>query len=162
MKSQRGQLAIYSALAAGAVFLIMGIALKVQSQRLESCKEEHQKFVSQVEANGKLAEQRKKEKEAQDEKRIQDAVSQRDVALKRLRDNRSASRSLSDNSIASAGNPTVCVPATVYNTAMARFGKDLSGFLEATGRYAERGDEAQIDAQALIQAWPLKMTTTLR
>ena len=157
--TQRGQLLIYSWLAAAAVMMVMGISIKVQSSRLQSCKTEAAAFKANVEALGKLAEAEKLKKEAQDAKQIQDALTQRDVALRRLSSVNARRSPVSDNSAGAAAGSTVCIPTTAYNSAMGEFGKSLERFLAETGRYAQVGDEAQIDAVSLIQAWPLKMDT---
>jgi len=146
-------------LVVGIIAGVLAVGVVVQTKRVESCKAEAAAFVAQVEANGKAAEAAAKRKEAQDAKQIQGALSERDAALKRLRNNNTAARRLSDNAAGSAAGSTVCIPTPAYNAAMGEFGKSLGRFLGETRRYSEEGDAAQIDAVALIKAWPLKMDT---
>src|SRR5690349_17838603 len=106
--NQRGQFTLpvlgWVAIAAGVVFLGMGIALKVQSSRLESCKTEHAAFVAQVLALGETAKAEKAKKEAQDAKQIKDALTQRDTALAKLRESGSGGRKLPGSPAAPAGS----------------------------------------------------------
>ena len=156
MNRQRGQLLAYGALAAGAVILVMGIALKVQGSRLQSCKDEYAAFVANVKAQGELAKAQAIKKEAQDAKQIQDAVSQRDLALKRLRQSANTpSRNLPLVPAAAKGSDTICFGAKALNAAVERYRGDVR-------QLAESGDEAQLDAVTLIQAWPLKMAQEIK
>lgn len=69
MRRQRGfvlGIAAYAAIGASVALLGMGIALKVQSSRLASCKQEFAAFQAQVKANGEAAEKAARAKEAAD------------------------------------------------------------------------------------------------
>ena len=159
--NQRGQFTLplmgWVAVAVGVAFVGLSIALKVQSSRLESCKKEAAAFVAQVEANGKIAEAAAKLKEAQDAKQIKDALTQRDVALAKLRGHNSSGYRLPTAAIAAGSGSQVCFGADAYHAAMGAFGKSLERFVDDAHGFAEQGDAAQIDAVTLIQAWPLKM-----
>ena len=164
--NQRGQFTLpllgWVAVAAGVAFVGMSIALKVQSSRLESCKTEAAAFKAQVKAEGDLAIKQAKAKEAQDAKQIKDALTQRDIALAKLRSNSSRSRNLSASATAPAGSQSVCLGSTAYNAALERYRGRLKLSLDGIAGLATEGDAAQIDAAALIQAWPLKMATEIK
>lgn len=123
---------------------------------VKGCTDERVKsvaFKAQVEALGKEAEKRKVEKEAQDAKQIKDALSERDAALVKLRQ-RPSPRSLPSNTAPASASGYVCLPTATYNSAMGEFRKSLErGMADARGN-AEQGDAAQIDAEALLSAWP--------
>ena len=56
MRQERGFIQLtalaWGAIAAGAVIVALGIALKVQSSRLDTCKDEHALFVATTKALG--------------------------------------------------------------------------------------------------------------
>lgn len=91
----------WAAIAAGVVIAGLGIALKVQSARLESCQSEYATFKAEVKALGEAAIKAAKQREADDKKRketadAENAKIRRDMsgvydAYKRLRDQRAAS-----------------------------------------------------------------------
>lgn len=69
MRSERGfvlGIAAYGAIAAFVAFLGMGVAVKVQSSRLASCKQEFAAFQADVKAKGEAAEKAARAKEAAD------------------------------------------------------------------------------------------------
>ena len=151
MKSQRGQMMLYGALGVGAVMLVMVVTIKIYASRLQSCKTEHAEFVAKVELLGKQAEAAAKLKESQDAKQIKDALSDRDAALKRLHNNTNQNR-VPLVPPAPTGSSEICYEQSFLNTAVERFRTGVRSLVTV-------GDEAQIDAQALIKAWPLKMDT---
>ena len=114
-------------------------------------------FVDGVKEAGDKAEKKRKEKEAETAKNLNTAVTERDAALNRLRDNArkgAGSRGLPKAPTATAGSNQICIPTATYNTAFGEFGKELFRFVEAARGYAIEGDEAQIDAQTLLKGWP--------
>lgn len=155
MKHQRGFLTAYIALGVGAVILVMGLGWKLTASALDRERTAFATFKAQVEANGKIAEAKAKEKEVRDAKQIQVAVAQRDVALGRLRDATSAaSRRLSDSPAAPAGSQNVYLESAAYTAAFREFREQLERSMAEAIRLAAEGDAAQIDAQTLLNAWP--------
>ena len=145
MNLQRGQLLIYSALAAGAVILVMGIALKVQGSRLEAVRNEYEAFKAQVRANGELAEKAAKAKEAADKatkEKIDNETSQlRTTAAnlaRQLRDSRSASGYLPPASATSASPDAITFDRAKLERAIQQLDEGVSGLIA-------RGDQAVID-----------------
>jgi hypothetical protein len=84
----------YIMLGMGAVILILGMLLKVQSSRLETCKAEHKAFVSEVERLGKEAKEKVKLTEEANLRKKEKA----DVELKRLRADNAEFKRLRDGS----------------------------------------------------------------
>ena len=106
-------------------------------------------FVSETKALGEQAKAHKIEKEYQDAKQITDAVTSRNAALASLRTAQAnASRSrvpLAPQ--ATAGSSQICFDPPALSAAVERYRGRVRGLVET-------GDEANIDAKALIQAWP--------
>jgi hypothetical protein len=122
---------------------------------------EHAQFESYkqlIEARGKQAEAEKLLQEQKDAQRIASAVSSRDDALGRLRiaQANARSRTVSSNPTAPTGSSQVCFRSDAYNAAFSNFGAGLNQFLQAASGFAFEGDSANLDAKALIQAWPSK------
>lgn len=84
----------YIAIGAAVIIGLMGIALKVQSARLESCKAEHKAFVSEVERLGKEA----KDKADETNEKNRKLKEQADAELKKLRADNDKFKRLRDNS----------------------------------------------------------------
>ena len=121
---------------------------------------EYDGFKSKVEALGAQAKENAEKQEKANEDRIRDAKSGRDAALNQLqlaqaRAASAGSRGVSNNPVAPAGRSEICISSPAYNAAFQQFGADLTRFLQETGGYAYEGDSANIDASALIQAWPI-------
>ena len=142
---QTGQLLIYSWLAAAAVMLMMGIAIKVQSSRLESCKTEHAAFVAQVEANGKIAEAKAKEKIAADlanKQRTDNETTKLRAAnatlARQLRDSRAASSFLP-----ATGSPSGSPQSITFDRA--KLERTIQQLDEGVSGLIARGDQAVID-----------------
>ena len=156
---QRGFIALplttWAMLGLGMIVLGLGMAVKVQTARLDAAKAEHAAFVAQVKQNGEIAAKAAKLKEAQDAKQISDAITARNAALKRLRDDNSASRRVPIVPAAAAGSETICFQQSALSAAVERYRAGVRGLVA-------EGDAAQIDAIALIQAWPLKMAREIR
>lgn len=106
-------------------------------------------YKATVEALGQAQAQASKQKDAEHAKTIANAVTDRDLALKRLRESETNRRSsyLSVVPAAPAGSGAICFEPAGLNAAIDRFRGDVAGI-------AESGTKAQIDARALIQAWP--------
>ena len=119
----------------------------------EHVKKDHATFVAKLEAQAEEQLRQNKLKEAADAKRIQDALSDRDAALKRLR-SQSRPVSLSGSPTAPTGSSQVCIRSDAYNAAFAEFRKSLERSLEEARGLAIEGDSAAIDAKACVEAWP--------
>jgi len=119
----------YIVLGLGTIVLILGMLLKVQSSRLESCKAEHQRFVSEVERLGKEAQEKVKKQEAQDKLKKEKA----DAELKKLRSiNADLSKRVRDSSnrsfLSSGETPTripesACLNAGAVDEALRKFAR---------------------------------------
>lgn len=137
----------WAALGAALVIAGLGVAVKVQTARLQACQADHAAFVATVEANGKAAEERAKKQEQDDRKRkvdadAENAKTRRDMAgvydaYKRLRDS-SASRFLSGSASSSGGPARACLDADAANRALSNFEAGVAGLLE-------EGDRAIVD-----------------
>lgn len=133
----------YMTLAFGVIVLGLSIALKVQSSRLESCKAEHQLFVSQVERLGKEAKEKAKQVEAQDKLRFKKAEDEikklrsDNDKFKRLRDSDTRSRRLPEAPKDSVRPDLSCFDRTALESAYGELVKELRGL-------ADEGTEATI------------------
>ena len=136
---------IYGALAAGAVILVMGIALKVQGSRLEAVRNEYEAFKAQVRANGEAAERAAKAKEASDKaikEKIDNETSQlRTTAAnlaRQLRDSRSASGYLPPASATSASPDAITFDR-------AKLERTIQQLDDGVSQIVARGDQAVVD-----------------
>jgi hypothetical protein len=77
---------LYIYLGLGAVIVFLGLAVKVQSSRLETCKLEHQAFVNEVERLGKEAQLKVKQEIERQKKVTKDVSSDYENRLNLLRD----------------------------------------------------------------------------
>ena len=147
--NQRGfiqlPLMAWGAIGAGAIILVLGVSLKIQSARLESCKAEYAAFVATTEALGKAAEKAAKDKEAKDKanKEKADAEQKRltadlATAVKRLRDARSRGGGLSSPAPVAASPDRTCFDPALLSGALRRLDEGLLGILES-------GSQAVID-----------------
>ncbi len=138
----------WAALGAALVIAGLGVAVKVQTARLDACKSEHAAFVATVEANGKAAEERARKVEQDDRKRkeqadAENAKTRRDMAgvydaYKRLREQRSAGGFLSAPAPGARSPERACFDRAELERAM--------GEVDAVGAgIAKEGDEARID-----------------
>lgn len=127
---------LYIYLGIGLIVLILGALLKVQSSRLESCKAEHQAFVSKVETLGLEAKAKAKQQEALDklkkEKADEDLRKLRianSELSKRLRDNAGSSFVPSTGSV--TGKPEIaCFNQSSIDSAIKRFAERAAGITE--------------------------------
>jgi hypothetical protein len=97
----------------------------------------------------KIAEQKADalKKEADDAKKISDAVSGRNDALSRLRQASASARRVPLTPAATSGSSEIIFDQKALDAAVERY----------RGRVRQlviQGDEAQIDAQTLLQSWP--------
>ena len=133
---------------------IAGLALVVGGYYLhcEHVKKEHATFVAKLEAQAEEQLRQNKLKEAANAKQIKDALSERDAALKRLRNNKPVS--LSASPAAPAGSSQVCFGAAGYNAAFSEYRESLGRSLEEIRGIAVECATAQIDNKAWGAAWP--------
>lgn len=139
---------VYAALAAGIALLGMGIALKVQSARLASCKQEFAGFQAQVKALGDVAEAKAKATELAD-KAKKEKIDRENIRLRS--GNADLARSLRDARAGSgyvpaaapgARNPaTACFDRPELERAVQQLDAGVSGVVE-------KGDQARIDLDA--------------
>lgn len=150
MRQQRG-FTLYIALAALLAFSGMGIALKVQSSRLEACKLEYASFQEQVRARGvaakkeadRIDQENAKRKEKSDAERKRMVIANADLA-RRLRD--SASESSLPRPAADTGIPeTACFKRADLDAAIRGFTLSVSGIVT-------QGDSAVTDLD-LAKRW---------
>lgn len=138
----------WAAVAAGVVIAGLGIALKVQSARLESCQSEYATFKAEVKALGEAAIKAAKQREADDKKRkeaadAENAKVRRDMAgvydaYKRLRDQRAAS-----GFVPAAAPGAVRPDRACFNRAEL---ERTLGVIDAGGAgIAKEGDDARVD-----------------
>lgn len=149
---QRGfiQLSVmaWAAIAAGVVIVALGIAVKVQTSRLDSVKAEYAQFKATTEAIGKAAELAKKKQEADDKERkgkadAENAKTKRDLAglydaYRSLRDQRSRSGFVPQAAPGSASPATASFDRGALDNALRGFDKGVAGLLR-------EGDEAIVD-----------------
>ena len=143
MRQQRG-FTLYIALAALLVFSGMAVALKVQSSRLASCKQEFAAFQAEVKAKGEAAQRESdrinsenaKRKEKSDAERKRLIIANNGLA-DRLRDN--AARSSLPEASGTAGSPeTACFRRADLDAAIREFTLSVSGIVT-------QGDSAVTD-----------------
>lgn len=138
----------WAAVAAGMVIAGLGIALKVQSARLESCQNEYATFKAEVKALGEAAIRAAKQRELDDQKRkeqadAENAKTRRDMAgvydaYKRLRDQRAAGGFLPPAASGSSRPDRACFERAELERTL--------GTIDAGGAgIAKEGDEARID-----------------
>ena len=136
----------YIALGLGSIILIMGMLLKFQSSRIESCQKEHAEFVARVEALGLEAQKQKLAQEARDKLNKQKA----DNELKKLRSANAdlskrmrsdTNRSFLSREASPAGKPeTACFKPDELDRA-------IQSFASRTAELIELGQNAVTDLQ---------------
>lgn len=150
--SQRGfiQLSLigWLAVAAGVVILVLGAAVKVQTSRLESVKNEYAQFKATTEALGKAAEVAKKKQEADDKEKkgkadAENAKTKRDLAslydaYRSLRDQRARSGFVPQAPSGATSAATASFDRGALDNALRGFDKGVAGLLR-------EGDEAIAD-----------------
>lgn len=141
----------YAAIGAFVAIAVLGVALKVQTSRLDACKADHAAFVAMVRMEGERAEKLAKEKEAHDKKRKESAdadltKARRDLAgvvdaYRSLRDARSRSGFLSAPAPGAASPERVTLDRAVLERTL--------GEIDAVGAgIAQEGDQARIGLDA--------------
>ncbi len=128
------------------MILLLSVGVYVQTKRLGAVKAEYAGFVAKVKAEGELAEAERIRKEAEYAKSIKVAVTGRADALKRLRDS-SGQRQTSLSPATPAGSGLLCFSPAEFDGAVERFRGGIRALVTT-------GDEANIDARALLEAWP--------
>lgn len=155
MTSERGFFDLpilgYAAIGLAAALAVAGIALKVQTARLDAVKAEYDGFVSQTKAIGEAAEKAAKLKAEDDRKRkeaadAETAKTRRDLAALydaygRLRDQRTRSGYLPPAAPGSASPDRACFDRAAVDRAMAELDRGVS-------EIARRGDQAIGDLDA--------------
>lgn len=138
-----GSITLYAAIGAALVIAGLGIALKVQSARLEAVKQEYAGFVAQVKAVGEVAQAKARAQESAD-KKLKEKI---DNENKILRDSLAVSaRRLRD---ASAGSGIVpSIPAAPGGSDAANF--DRAEFNRALRDYFEGARRLDSEAAKLI------------
>lgn len=141
----------YAAIGAAVAIAMLGVALKVQTSRLDACKADHAAFVAMVRMEGERAEKLAKEREAADKKKKETA----DADLKKarsdlagvvdayrgLRDARSRSGFLSAPAPGSASPERACLDRGELERTLER--------IDAVGAgIAAEGDQARIGLDA--------------
>ncbi len=157
---QRGFM-LYAGIAALIAIAGLTIALKVQTSRLGAVKQEYAGFQAQVKALGEIAQEKAKQKEAEDKK----LKARLDDENKKLRDNLAVTGKRLRDSIASSGTmpqlpapphgaDTITLERAGINRALREHVTEVRGILEEiTGLFVE-GAQATIDlnaAKAFIQ-----------
>lgn len=145
---------LYIYLGLGAVIVFLGLGLKVQTSRLESCKAEHAAFVANVERLGLEAKEKAKQVEAQDKLRKEVA----DRELKKLRSlNDDLSKRVRDDSRASL---LPQAPSGSRNPELSCFSRSeldgaLSSFTRGTTELIIEGTEATIGLDT-VKRWAVQ------
>ena len=148
----------YAAIGAGLVIAGLGIALKVQTSRLDAVKAEYAGFVAQVKAIGEAAEKAAKLKEVEDKKRKETADAQLTRsrmelaalgdAYRSLREQRARSGFLSPAAPGASSPARVCFDRAELERTLER--------IDAVGAgIAAEGDQARIGLDS-VKAWARK------
>lgn len=142
-------LKLYGIIALAGLLAALAGSTWFEHQRYLTTKAQYDGFVAQAQALAaqQLAENAAKEKAYANQ--VHTAESDRDAALKRLRDSQADTDRLrmSVTPEAAAGTDRVCFTRTGLDRAIQSFLADVQGFLE-------EGDSALIDDQAWAKAWP--------
>lgn len=147
---------LWLAIGVGVLVAGLGIALKVQTARLDSCKADHAAFVAMVKAEGVAAEKAARKKEAEDValKEKTDAAHKAAVAalnadVARLRNQRPVSRIVPSAPADSRDPSLACFDRAELAAAIGRFVTDARGI----------ADEGAAEALALQSAreWAAKL-----
>lgn len=145
----------WAALAAGVVILGLGVALKVQSARLESCQAEYATFKAEVKLFGEAAIKAAREREAADKANkekadVQNAKSRRDLdgiyaAYRSLRDQRAASSRLPEAATFAPSADRTCFDSKALAAS-------IRGYETGILTVVEQGDAARLDLDT-AKAW---------
>lgn len=138
------------------IVAVLGLAVGIQTLRLNASQAREKavqasfdSFVAQTKAIGEVAAKQAKETEAKYAKQAQSAIASRDDALRRLRESATSSgRDRVPITPASApGDSQICFEPAGFAAAVEGFRGRVQGIVT-------EGQAAQIDAQALLGAWP--------
>ena len=121
----------------GLTVLGLGLALKFQTARLESCKAEYQSFVSQTKALGDIANKKAREQEKADklkkekaDESIRKLRSDNAGLVKRLRDARSSSGKLPPAPTASRRPDLACFDRETFERAYGELVAEVRGLAD--------------------------------
>ena len=146
--NQRGFAFLPFLMANWQMIAIAGLALVVVGYYLhcEHVKKDHATFVAKLEAQAAEQQRQNKLKEAANAKQIKDALSERDVALAKLRVSSRAER-LPVLPASPTNASGICFSRTGFESAFGTLYSDLQGI-------AEIGDTAVINGKAWRDSWP--------
>ena len=119
---------LYIYLGLGAVIVFLGLAVKVQSSRLETCKLEHQAFVNEVQRLAKEQELTNKVKKLKADDELKKLKSVNNDLSKRVRDN--ANTSFVQPSTTTGKPDLACFQTEALDGAIRNFAKRVSGIIE--------------------------------
>lgn len=152
MKKQIGEITIIAVI--GLIVALLSVAVYVQTVRVNSCRAEFDAFKVKVESKGEAAKEVNKEKEKANEDTRKRVVTRRNADRKRLRDTAASGGGMPVSPATVAADRGVCFDAAGYNAAHERFASGLERLIPQLRGLAIEGDEAGIDARALIDSWP--------
>lgn len=149
------KLEIYGVVAAMLMLAMVGAYFKGHSAGAQSVQVQFDEFKNDVRAAGLKAEQDKIAREKADNDKINSAVTNRDAALARLREQTSRARSgfLSNSSGTAADSGKICYDRPTLDAALRALDSGVS-------RLAAEGDKAMIDGLTLLSAWPQSTPAT--
>ena len=143
---------LYKWIAIGGVILLLGLAVTVQTKRLDTCKTEHAAFVVQVKAVGDAQEAATKLKDAENQTRMEKANAENArtrsalaVALNGLRDQSSRGGGLSSPAPSAASPTRTCFDPAKLDSALRKLDAGILGIVEV-------GSGAVIDLDS-AKAW---------
>ena len=119
---------LYIYLGLGLIVLTLGIAVKVQSSRLETCKLEHQAFVNEVQRLAKEQELTNKVKKLKADDELKKLKSVNNDLSKRVRDN--ANTSFLQPSTTTGKPDLACFNSETLDGAIRQFALGVSGIIE--------------------------------
>lgn len=138
----------YALIALGIVCAVLTVALSICRADINTERANFRAFKSEVSAAGEKAKAEKLTREKGWEDEIKNSNSQRDAALASLRDSERSRRSrVPITPAATDGGDKICFSQKALSAAVERYRGRILGLVA-------EGDAAQIDAQALIRAWP--------
>lgn len=151
--NQRGfVLTLWLAVGAAVAFIGVGVAVKVQSSRLEACKQEFAAFQAQVKAIGEAAEAEAKRKEAEDiakkekyDKQIKSLRAANAVLNRRVRDSASQSSLPAASGPAASPDGKACFRRGILDDA-------IRAFTAGTAAIATEGQSA-VDDLTTAREW---------
>ena len=113
---------------------------------MERTQRHYDGYKAEVRILGEIAEKAAKQKEAEYEQKIKLSMSNRLASYKRVRE-QSRERPVSITPAIAPGSEQICFDPPAFDAA-------IEQYRERVRRLVEQGDEAQIDAETLINAWP--------